>query len=83
MVAGFYNHSLFWENMTPSQGAVPAGLQRAIGKDFGNFDAFKEQFGSAAKTHFGSGWAWLTFGVDGKLFVNSTPHQDNTLMDIA
>lgn len=80
---GFYNHTLFWENMTPGPVEVPAGLKEAIEGDFGSFDAFKEQFGTAAKTRFGSGWAWLAVGADGKLFVTSTPNQDNPLMDVA
>jgi superoxide dismutase, Fe-Mn family len=80
---GFYNHTLFWENMTPSAAEIPAELNQAIENDFGSFDAFKEEFGTAAKTRFGSGWAWLAVGADGKLFVTSTPNQDNPLMDVA
>ncbi|MCG6188830.1 superoxide dismutase [Maribellus maritimus] len=80
---GFYNHALFWENMTPSQGELPVGLKEAIEKDFGSVESFKEQFGTAAKTQFGSGWAWLIYGEDGKLKVTATPNQDNPLMDVA
>ncbi len=80
---GFYNHALFWENMTPSTVEVPASLNQAIENDFGSFDEFKESFGNAAKTHFGSGWAWLAVDGNGKLFVTSTPNQDNPLMDVA
>ncbi len=80
---GYYNHALFWENMTPSQGEIPAELNTAIEKDFGSVDSFKDEFGTAAKTRFGSGWAWLILGSDGKLGVTSTPNQDNPLMDIA
>ena len=79
---GFYNHALFWENMTPDQGEIPAELKQAIENDFGTVDAFKEQFGKAAKTQFGSGWAWLIADTNGKLAVTSTPNQDNPLMDI-
>lgn len=78
---GFYNHSLFWENMTPSKNEIPAKLKSAIEKDLGSFDAFKESFGKAAKTRFGSGWAWLSVDNKGKLFVSSTANQDNPLME--
>ena len=78
---GYYNHSLFWENMTPSKIEIPANLKSAIEKDLGSVDAFKESFGKAAKTRFGSGWAWLAVDKKGKLFVSSTPNQDNPLMD--
>lgn len=80
---GFYNHTLFWENMTPSQGEIPAGLKAAIESDFESLDSFKEIFGKAAKTRFGSGWAWLIADATGKLAVTSTPNQDNPLMDVA
>jgi len=58
-------------------------LKAAIEKDLGSWDAFKTAFETAAKTRFGSGWAWLSVGSDGKLFVSSTPNQDNPLMDVA
>ena len=80
---GFYNHVLFWEVMTPSPVEVPADLMQAIENDFGSYESFKEQFGAAAKNRFGSGWAWLAVGPDGKMFVTSTPNQDNPLMDVA
>ncbi|NQU84633.1 MAG: superoxide dismutase [Mariniphaga sp.] len=79
---GFYNHALFWENLTPSQGEIPSSLKIAIENNFGSVEKLKETFGTAAKKHFGSGWAWLAVGSDGKLFVSSTPNQDNPLMDI-
>ncbi|MCL4116882.1 UNVERIFIED_CONTAM: hypothetical protein GTU68_060633 [Idotea baltica] len=78
---GHYNHSLFWSNMSPQASGMPKGdLGDAINAAFGSFDTFKEQFSTAAKTRFGSGWAWLSKGSDGKLFVSSTPNQDNPLM---
>lgn len=80
---GYFNHMLFWENMTPSHVEVPAGLKNAIEKDFDSFDTFKDEFSKAAKTRFGSGWAWLAINNSGKLFVTSTPNQDNPLMDVA
>lgn len=81
---GFYNHSLFWKVIGPNGGGKPSGdLLQAIEKNFGSFDAFKEEFSKAAATRFGSGWAWLVKTADGKLVVSSTPNQDNPLMDVA
>ena len=81
---GFYNHSLFWKVIGPNGKGTPTGkLLDAIVKDFGSFEAFKEQFAKAAATRFGSGWAWLVKLPDGKLVVTSTPNQDNPLMDTA
>ena len=81
---GFYNHSLFWDVMSPNGGGNPTGnVAKAIDDAFGSYDAFKEAFSTAAKTRFGSGWAWLIVGEDGKLHVTSSPNQDNPLMDVA
>ncbi len=81
---GHYNHSLFWTVMAPNGGGAPAGaLADAINAAFGSFDEFKTRFSTAAATRFGSGWAWLIVGSDGKLAVTSTPNQDNPLMDVA
>ncbi|NCN40049.1 superoxide dismutase [bacterium] len=81
---GHYNHSLFWSVMSPKGGGKPSGdLAQAIDTAFGSFDAFKETFGTAAATRFGSGWAWLIVNGSGKLEVTSSPNQDNPLMDIA
>ena len=78
---GFYNHSLFWEVMSPNGGGEPTGeLAAAINDAFGNFEAFKDAFSAAAKTRFGSGWAWLCVHKGGKVEVCSTPNQDNPLM---
>lgn len=80
---GHWNHSMFWTIIGPKAGGKPSGeLAKAIDKDFGGFDAFKEKFETAAKTRFGSGWAWLSVS-NGKLVVSSTPNQDNPLMDVA
>lgn len=80
---GFYNHKLFWQNMSPDGGGKPEGkLAEAINRDFGSFDNFKEAFNKAAVGRFGSGWAWLV-NQNGKLVVTSTPNQDNPLMDVA
>jgi Fe-Mn family superoxide dismutase len=78
---GYYNHCMFWEVMSPNGGGKPSGeLGDAIQRDFGSFDAFKEQFSKAAGTRFGSGWAWLCSHKGGKLEICSTPNQDNPLM---
>jgi len=80
---GFYNHKLFWQNMSPNGGGKPEGkLAEAIDRDFGSFDNFKETFNKAAAGRFGSGWAWLVNQM-GKLVITSTPNQDNPLMDVA
>lgn len=78
---GHYNHTLFWEILSPNGGGEPSGeLAEAINKAFGNFESFKEKFATAAATRFGSGWAWLGVKEDGSLCVCSTPNQDNPLM---
>ena len=78
---GFFNHSLFWNVMSPNGGGVPSGdLADAINDSFGSFDEFKSAFSKAAGTRFGSGWAWLCVHPGGKLEVCSTPNQDNPLM---
>ena len=78
---GHANHSLFWSVMKAGGGGKPDGnLAAAIDAAFGSFDNFKEQFSNAAKTRFGSGWAWLVV-ADGKLAVESTRNQDNPLME--
>jgi Fe-Mn family superoxide dismutase len=79
---GHANHSLFWQLMKPSGGGEPTGsLAQAITTDLGGFAAFKDAFGKAALGRFGSGWAWLIVGKDGKVVVTSTPNQDSPIMD--
>jgi len=81
---GHFNHSLFWTVLKPNGGGTPTGeLGEAINKQFGSFEEFKTQFGQAAATRFGSGWAWLIVKDDKSLAISSTPNQDNPLMDIA
>jgi superoxide dismutase, Fe-Mn family len=81
---GHYNHSMFWQIMTPGGSNSPTGpVADAINTAFGNFEEFKTKFTNAATTRFGSGWAWLTVNGSGKLEVSSTPNQDNPLMDVA
>ena len=78
---GFFNHSLFWNVMSPNGGGVPSGdLASAINDSFGSFVEFKSTFSKAAGARFGSGWAWLCVHPGGKLEVCSTPNQDNPLM---
>ncbi|WP_192347422.1 superoxide dismutase [Algoriphagus sp. Y33] len=81
---GHYNHELFWSIMSPDGGGKPEGdLATAIDSSFGSYDAFVTEFENAAKTRFGSGWAWLVIGEDKKLAVGSSANQDNPLMDIS
>jgi len=79
---GHANHSLFWKVIGPGKGGQPSGALAAdINATFQSFDAFKEAFAKAGATRFGSGWAWLVVGKDGRLAVTSTPNQDSPLMD--
>lgn len=78
---GHWNHSMFWKWISPGGAKAPsAALAAAINNSFGSMDEFKKQFTDAAKSRFGSGWAWLNVGADKKLFISSTPNQDNPLM---
>ncbi|HET9685247.1 MAG TPA: superoxide dismutase [Gemmatimonadaceae bacterium] len=78
---GHWNHSMFWQIMSPNGGGAPTGkLADAINKAFGDFEKFKEQFNAAGGARFGSGWAWL-LNDGGKLSIVSTPNQDNPIMD--
>lgn len=80
---GHWNHSFFWEILSPNGGGNPEGkLAAAIDEAFGSFDAMKEKFNAAGGSRFGSGWAWLGI-TEGKLTICSTPNQDNPLMDVA
>ena len=77
---GVFNHNLFWTILTPAQGQSPEGeLLVAITKTFGSLDHFKTEFETAAKTRFGSGWAWLIVDADKHLKIVSTPNQDTPL----
>ncbi len=77
---GHANHSLFWTVLSADGGAPSGTLAAAIERDLGGYDAFKDAFTKAAQTRFGSGWAWLTLGRDGRLLVESSPNQDSPLM---
>ena len=80
---GHFNHSLFWELLTPGGSKEPVGNVKAEIEKIGGFEKFKEDFSNAAKTRFGSGWAWLVKNSDGSVVVSSTPNQDNPLMPVA
>jgi superoxide dismutase, Fe-Mn family len=74
---GVYNHSFFWPLLKKNNGMKPTGkLLTLIQRDFGSYEAFVEAFSNAAKTRFGSGWAWLVLNKEGKLVITSTPNQD-------
>ncbi|MGI8968066.1 MAG: superoxide dismutase [Chloroflexota bacterium] len=79
---GHVNHSMFWEIMKPNGGGAPTGaIAQAINEAFGSFDAFKQQFNDAGTKRFGSGWAWLIRGRDGKLTIISSANQDSPLIE--
>lgn len=81
---GHYNHTLFWNVLTPNKNTKPSTeLAAAIETTFGSMEAFKTQLTQAAATRFGSGWAWLVVTPENKLVICSTPNQDNPLMDDA
>lgn len=81
---GYFNHTLFWNVMSPNGGGEPGGdLMSAIKSTFGSFEVFRTAFGDAAANRFGSGWAWLVVNNDKKLVITSTPNQDNPYMDVA
>jgi Fe-Mn family superoxide dismutase len=80
---GFYNHNLFWNNLRLGSSGPSIELSSVLDKTFGSFDKFRETFNNAAKTRFGSGWAWLYLTTEKTLAISSTPNQDNPLMDIS
>ncbi len=78
---GHFNHTLFWQMLSPDGGGEPSGeLAAAIEETFGSFESFKGEFKKAGVTRFGSGWAWLVQDSSG-LAVISTPNQDSPVMD--
>lgn len=80
---GHFNHTLFWEILTPGGSKEPVGNVKEAIETYGGFEKFKTDFSDAAKTRFGSGWAWLVKNSDGSVAVTSTPNQDNPLMPVA
>ena len=79
---GHYNHSLFWTILGAGSNQPTGDFAKAINEAFGSLDELKEKMSTAGATRFGSGWSWLLVN-DGKLYISSTPNQDNPLMDIA
>lgn len=78
---GYLNHTLFWDIMKPYGGGLPKdGLQDALVKKFGSFQQFQELFNDAAKSRFGSGWAWLVLNTEKELMIYSTANQDSPIM---
>lgn len=78
-----YNHVLYWNSISPSGGGNPTGkIAEAINSSSGSFEALRDEFNTAAATHFGSGWAWLSFD-NGNLKVTSTGNEDTPLMEVA
>ncbi len=77
---GYYNHTLFWKNLSPNGGKPSDKLEKHIIKTFGSLNQFKDEFFKAAKTQFGSGWAWLVIDDQKQLKIGNTPNQDNPWM---
>ncbi len=78
---GHFNHSFFWQILSPTGGGQPSGaLTEAIDKNFGDFTKFQEAFNNTALNRFGSGWAWLVKAMD-KLEIISTPNQDSPISE--
>lgn len=79
---GFFNHSVFWENMSPTGGEPSGELASAIRDAFGGFERFKEQFKGAATGIQGSGWAWLAYTpLTGGLEIRNMPNQTSILTE--
>jgi Fe-Mn family superoxide dismutase len=76
-----WNHILFWQNLSPTGGSIPGKLQAKIDSDLGGTEKFKADFKAAAIGQFGSGWAWLVLGKDGKLAITKTPNGSNPLAE--
>ena len=78
---GHVNHTMFWEQLKVGTAEPKGALGAAIDAAFGSLASFKEGFEKAGLGRFGSGWAWLVVGKDGKLAITSTANQDSPLMD--
>ena len=76
---GHFNHTLFWEIMTPKYHDPSPEMKKAVISAFGSWENFQNQFATAAKTRFGSGWAWLIVNKNKELEIVSTPNQDTPL----
>lgn len=80
---GHWNHTFFWDILTPGGSKEPVGNVKNALEKLGGFEQFKNDFAEAAKGRFGSGWAWLFKNANGELEITSTPNQDNPLMPVA
>lgn len=80
---GHYNHSLFWEILSPTPSEASMEFTKAVNSTFVSMDSLKKLLTTAASTRFGSGWAWLIVTPDKKLVVHSTGNQDNAIMDVS
>jgi len=79
--AQVWNHTFYWNSMKPNGGGKPTGAIAAkIDADFGSYEKFVELFTAAATTQFGSGWAWLVVGADGKLAITKTGNADTPIV---
>ena len=76
-----WNHILFWQHLSPKGGAMPESVSKKLVEDFGSIEKFKADFKAAAASQFGSGWAWLVLGPDGKLAVTKTANGSNPLAE--
>lgn len=77
---GVYNHTFYWDNLSPNSSKEPIGhLKEAINSTFGSYEAFKDQFKAAAIANFGSGWTWLVKDPSGKLVIANTSNQDSPI----
>jgi len=74
-----WNHNMYWLSLSPTGGGIPGKLEAKINEDFGSVAKFKEDFKQAGITQFGSGWAWLVLGNDGKLKITKTPNAGSPL----
>ncbi len=74
-----WNHTIFWQQLAANGGKIPGKLQQKIDSDLGGTQKFKEDFKQAAVSQFGSGWAWLVAGTDGKLKITKSPNGSNPL----
>ncbi|MFV0364979.1 MAG: superoxide dismutase [Mangrovibacterium sp.] len=81
---GYYNHCLFWENLTPNPSPqMPTRIKKLLEDSFGSIDKFKAEFEQQAASVFGSGWAWLVVTPNAEFKICTTANQDNPLMDDA
>lgn len=77
---GVYNHTFYWNSLSPTSAKAPTGnLSAAINETFGSYEDFKAQFKAAAIANFGSGWTWLAKDPSGKLALLNTANQDSPI----